>query len=139
MADQDPQEIWQAFYENKKAQRIEEAEGLWQQMENAGVNEETILALDFVHIGNDKEAIDALKEQLSENYNVTISPAENDYLHVKGTTRPEGINLSREQHLAWVEFMADVAQSYACVFSTWSLKAPELNASFLSENIESAT
>lgn len=139
MTDQDPEEIWKTFYDKKKAQRLAEAEELWSQMENAGVTEETVMALDFVHFGNDKKGIDALRDQLSENYNVTSSAADNGYWYVNGTTRPEGINLSKEQHIGWVEFMADVAQSYACVFSTWSLEAPELNASFLSESIEIAS
>ncbi len=139
MTGQDPEEIWRAYYQNKKSQRLAEADALWIQMENAGVTEETILALDFVHIGNDKEGIDALKDQLSENYNVAIRRGDNDYWYLNGTTRPGGINLSQEQHQAWVEFMADVAQSYACVFSSWSLEAPELKANFLSERIESAS
>jgi hypothetical protein len=54
----------------------------------------------------------------------------------KGTTRPDGITLNQEEHLEWVAFMADVAQSYACVFSSWSFEAPSLNLRFESEQIE---
>ena len=108
-------------------------------MESVGVNEDTVLALDFVHFGNNEDNIKGLSSQLSEHYNITVEAADGeDYFLVKGTTRPEGITLTQEQHLAWVEFMSDVAQSYACVFSTWSLEAPELETSFSSENIESA-
>jgi len=79
------------------------------------------------------------KDKPKITHNVEISQADNEYWYVKGTTRPEGINLSKEQHRAWVEFMADVAQSYACVFSSWSLESPELKSSFQSESIESAS
>jgi hypothetical protein len=139
MTEQDPQIVWEDYYRRKKEQRTDEAVTLWQQMENAGVTEETVMALDFLHFGNNEEDVKSLSNQLSENYNIKIEPAEEEkHWYVKGTTRPEGITLTKEQHLAWVEFMSDVAQSYACVFSTWSFEVPSLNVSFHSEEIESA-
>jgi hypothetical protein len=139
MTEQDPQIVWEDYYRRKKEQRTDEAVTLWQQMENAGVTEETVMALDFLHFGNNEEDVKSLSNQLSENYNIKIEPAEEEKpWYVKGTTRPEGITLTKEQHLAWVEFMSDVAQSYACVFSTWSFEVPSLNVSFHSEEIESA-
>ncbi len=139
MTEQDSQEVWEDYYRRKKEQRIAEAIALWQQMDNSGVTEATVMALDFLYFGNNEEDVNSLSDQLSENYNIEIEPAEDKkYWHIKGTTRPEGITLSKEQHLAWVEFMVDVAQSYACVFSTWSFEVPSLSASFHSEEIESA-
>ncbi len=66
-----------------------------------------------------------------------VPSAEEGYWLSKGTTRPYGITLNREQHLAWVEFMADVAHSCGCVFLTWSLEAPSLGAHFHREAVES--
>lgn len=135
MTEQDTQKTWAQFYQSKKAKRKAEAATLWSQMENAGVDEDTVLVLDFVHFGNNEENVRDLVSQLSENYNITIDPAGNDdYFLIKGTTRPEGITLSQEQHLAWVEFMAEVAESYACVFSTWDFEAPSLKLRFSSES-----
>jgi hypothetical protein len=140
MTEQDPQEVWEDYYRRKKEQRINEAIALRQQMEIAGVSEETFMALDFLLFGNNEEDVRSLSSQLSENYNTDIeSTEEENYWHVKGTTRPEGITLTKEQHLAWVEFMSDVAQSYACVLSNWSFEVPSLKMSFRSDEIESAS
>ena len=140
MAVQDPQAIWSDYYERKKQQRADEAASMWKQMEAAGVNSETVLALDFVHFGTSLEKVQALANQLSENYSMSVvAEQEPGYWSAKGTTRPYGIELSQEQHLSWVDFMCDVAHSYGCVFSTWSLEATSLGTQFLSEGIESAS
>ena len=138
MTTKDPQKTWNEYYEKKKRQRMEEATKLWEQMSNSGVTAETVLAIDFLHFGTNKENVNDLEKQLSENYEVEVVPGEEEgYCYIKGTTRPYGINLSKEQHAGWVEFMSDMAQSYACVFSTWSIEAPSLGVSFDSESIES--
>ncbi|WPD22953.1 MAG: hypothetical protein SD837_00020 [Candidatus Electrothrix scaldis] len=139
MTDQDPQQTWEDYYRRKRSERLAEAEILWDQMESAGVNEVTVLALDFVHFGRNENDARDLSVQLSEHYSVAVEPADQEgYFFVRGTTRPEGITLTKEQHTGWVEFMCDVAQSYACVFSTWSLEAPKLSKTFPSEDVESA-
>jgi N-acetyl-alpha-D-muramate 1-phosphate uridylyltransferase len=121
-------------------QRLAEAEVLWKQMSNSGLTEDTIIALDFTHFGKSEEDAAALANQLSENYKVEVIPAQEDgYWYVKGTTRPHGITLTEEQHAGWVEFMADVAQSHSCVFSTWSLESPALSMKFESERVENAS
>lgn len=136
MTTEDPQKTWSDYYKRKKLQRMEEASILWEQMCNSGINEETVLALDFLHFGSSHENITALANQLSENYEMEIAPSDQEgYWFAKGTTRPHGITLTKEQHSGWVEFMADVAQSYGCVFSTWSLEEPSLGIKFNSENI----
>lgn len=39
-----------------------------------------------------------------------------------GTTRPYGVDgMIGDQLIAWITFMCDVANSHACVFSTWKL------------------
>ena len=140
MTTEDPQKTWDEYYKNKKIQRMEEATKLWDLMSDSGVNEETVLALDFLHFGTSQENIKELATQLSENYEMEVVPGEEEgYWYAKGTTRPHGITLTKEQHSGWVEFMSDVAQSYVCVFSTWSLEAPTLRLKFDSKKIESAS
>lgn len=139
MSEQDTDAVCESYYENKKAQRRSEAVQLISQMVEAGITDSTILALDFTHFGNNQEGLKGLQSQLSENYEISVEKADGEYWYLKGTTRPYGITLSAEDHLAWVEFMADVAQSYGFVFSTWSLEAPELKRVFDSGGIDSAT
>lgn len=136
----DTQNTWSEYYERKREQRIAEASELWRLMQKAGVTEETVLALDFVLFGTSQSDVASLAEQLSENYEMQVLPGNEDgYWLSKGTTRPHGITLNQEQHLDWVEFMADVAHSYGCVLSTWSLEAPSLAVHFNSDAIESAS
>ena len=133
------QEIWEVYYQQKKSQRLEEAHVLCKQLQDSDLTEETVLALDFVHFSKSHENAKLLSEQLSENYTIEIVAGEDDIWYINGTSRPYGLTLSSEEHIGWVEFMADVAQSYACVFSTWSLEVPSLNLNFKSEPIESAS
>ena len=133
------QEIWEEYYRNKKSQRLEEANKLCEQLKDAGVTEETVLALDFVHFSKSHENAQSLAEQLSENYTIDIVAGEEEVWYINGTSRPYGLTLSSEQHLSWVEFMADVAQSHSCVFSTWSLEASSLKLKLSSESIESVS
>lgn len=137
MPTDDSQEVWEEYYRRKKSQRLEEASQLCSQMQNAGVNDETVLALDFVHFAKSHENAKLLAEQLSENYTIEIVAGEDDVWYINGTSRPYGLTFSSEQHLGWAEFMADVSQSHACVFSAWSLEAPSLKLKFNSESIVS--
>jgi hypothetical protein len=140
MQGEDPQNIWAEYYERKKAQRLEEASCLSSQMFAAGVTSDTVLALDFTHFGTSLTNVQALAAQLSENYEMQVASGKEQGIWLaNGTTRPNGITLEHAQHLAWVEFMSDVAQSHACVFSTWSLEAPSLGVRFNSEHAPSAT
>ncbi len=140
MPPEDLQQVWEDYYSRKKSQRFQEAADLWRQMEAAGVASDTVFALDFVLFGQSQHDARALANQLSENYEMEVVEPEGDgYWFVKGTTRPYGIEMTEEQHLDWVDFMVDVAKSYACVFSTWTIEAPALGAKFHSEEIESAS
>lgn len=139
MPPDDPQEMWEEYYRNKKSQRLEEAHKLCEQLQGAGVTEKTVLALDFVHFSKTHENAQSLADQLSENYTIDVVASEDGVWFINGTSRPYGLTLSSEQHIGWVEFMADVAQSHACVFSTWSLEAPSLNLKLGSEAIASAS
>lgn len=132
----DPQKAWNEYYDRIKNRRLKAAELLWDDVEAAGADAETWFSLDFTHFGNDRAGAEGLAHQLSENYAVELSAAESGYWFVKGTTRPEGVSLTREQHNTWVEFMADVAQSYACVFSGWMLEAPRLQRKFQSAHLD---
>jgi hypothetical protein len=133
----DPQKTWDDYYDRIKRRRIAAAAALWSELEAAGANEETIFALDFAHFGNTRDDVDDLARQLSENYTLKISArSEHNYWDVKGTTRPDGICFTKDEHNAWVEFMVDVARSYACVFSEWTLEAPALGRTFQSSHFD---
>lgn len=137
---EDPREVWADYYQRKKSQRMQEAAALSAEMSAAGVTSDTVMALDFVHFGSVKEAVEALAAQLSESYAMqVVADANEGYWLASGTTRPHGITLTEEQHLGWVDFMCDVAQSHACVFSRWSLDAVSLGRKFESERIASAS
>lgn len=136
MAD-DPQKIGDDYYDRIKRRRLAEAALLWGEIEASGSSEETIFALDFVHFGNNRDDVDDLARQLSENYATKVSArSKQNYWVVRGTTRPESICLTADQHAAWVEFMVDVARSYACVFSEWMLEAPALGLTFQSAHLD---
>ena len=131
------QHTWDDYYDRIKRRRIAAATLLWDEIEAAGADEQTIFALDFFHFGNNRNDVDDLVGQLSENYTLKISArSEQDYWDIKGTTRPNGICLTRDEHAAWVEFMVDVARSYACVFSEWTLEAPALGGTFQSKQLD---
>lgn len=133
---QDPQGTWSEYYDRKKSERLHEARALCLAMRSAGVRDDTVLALDFTCFGSSAPAVRALATQLAENYDVRVSPGKEPGYHlVTGTTRPHGITLSPEQHVAWVEFMSDIARSHACVFSEWSLEAPSLRKTFRSSEV----
>jgi hypothetical protein len=133
----DPQETWDGYYDRIKRRRLAAAALLWGEIEAAGANEETTFALDFAHFGNNHDDVDSLAQQLSENYTTEVSErTEQSYWEVRGTTRPKGISLTKDQHTVWVEFMADVARSYACAFSEWTLEAPALGRTFQSAYLD---
>ena len=129
----DPRQTWSDYHDRKKAERLSEADALWQAMRAAGVDEAVVLALDFVCFGPARPDADGLARQLSENYHVRVDAAkEPGYYTVTGTTRPHGITLDAQRLKDWVAFMADVARSHACVFSEWTLEAPALRKAFRS-------
>ena len=136
MNSQDSDKLWDEYYQRKKLQRIEEANILIKQISNLGIKEETVFALDFVHFAKSEADARSLAQQLSESYSIDVATGEDGVWYINGTSRPYGITLSPTQHLKWVEFMADVAQSHACVFSTWNLEVRSLNLKFSSESID---
>jgi len=99
------------------------------------ISSDTNLVLDFSFFTQDENGAKGIQKQLSENYKVTIAK-EDEYWHINGTSRPYAVNLTPEQHLGWVEFMHDVALSYGCVFSVWSITEPKENKVWSSEDIE---
>ena len=125
----EPQKTWQEYYAEKRKQRLKEGISLWQSLISAGVTQEAILALDFLHFSSSEDGAIRLAEQLSENYEISLSERDG-YWYIEGTTRPYGIKLTEQEHMDWVKFMSDVAQSHGCVFSTWSIEAPELDKTF---------
>lgn len=128
--------MWQDYAERKRAARRAEAAQVWAALTAAGVTGNTVLAVDFVHFAADEAAIEALEQQLSENYRVTRTRGPHGYHVLTGTTRPYGVTLSATDHLAWVDFMCDVAGSHGCTFSSWSLTAPALGVTIGSDAFE---
>lgn len=120
----DPQRIWEEYYQRIRRRRIREAEILHAQMSGDDVTDSTVLAIDFRHFSRDEDSILGLAAQLSEHYATTITRCETDnrYWQLDGTTRPDCIDgMTRQRCVDWVSFMCDVAQSHGCVFSTWQL------------------
>lgn len=132
---EDPQQIWTDYYARIRQRRIAQAKALHEQMSADGVTDETLLTIDFLHFGNDEADVEDLAEQLSENYTMTvIERPEKDYWNAEGTIYPCAVDgISPERGIAWVEFMCDVAESYACVFSTWKFTDAERQISWTSE------
>ena len=135
MSAQDPQATWSEYLARKKSDRLAEAQAMRQHMQGAGVGAESVLAMDFLHFGPGQEQAQALAAQLREHYTVKVSAdARPGYWLVEGTTRPYGVTLEGSQLVDWADFMADVAQSHGCVFSSWTVEAPALGARFRSED-----
>ena len=131
----DHQKTWEDYYSRIRNRRLEEAGHIWDRMEQLGVTSETDIFIDFTHFGNVSEQLQALAEQLSENYDATIGePDSNGYQTLSCTTKPYETALSRNEFLSWIEFMCDVSQSYGCVFSTWHVECPVLNAVWSNKN-----
>jgi hypothetical protein len=106
-------------------------------MERYGVDEATVLAIDFVLFSPDATKAESLAEQLRENYSVTLGDDEgSDYTLIRGTTRPYGVRFSSQGFYRWIDFMCEVAKSHGCVFSSWSAESRELNRSWSNEKIE---
>lgn len=135
----DPQQIWDEYYQRIRRSRIREAEIVHAQMSEDNVTDSTVLAIDFRHFSGDEDSIRSLATQLSEHYATTIKPSESDdqYWVLDGTTRPDGIDGMTEQRCVdWVSFMCDVAQSHGCVFSTWRLTDPRRSQSWSNQKID---
>lgn len=130
-----PDGIWTDYHARKRAERLEEAETVWRRLTEAGVDEQTVLVVEFVHFGPEQANAEALARQLSEHYTMSLESAADGYWRAKGTTRPYGITLTAQDHGAWVEFMCDVARSHGCVFSTWMVEAPALQLRVDSEAV----
>lgn len=135
MSDKDAQKTWDEYHERIKNRRLAEAKVINKELEKNSITSETDLVLDFSFFTQDEAGANALKNQLGENYEMTITKKD-EYWHIKGTSRPYAVNLSADQHMGWVEFMHDVALSFGCIFSTWSITEPKYNITWSNEKIE---
>ncbi|MEL7500567.1 MAG: hypothetical protein AAFN77_23445 [Planctomycetota bacterium] len=119
----DAQQIWTDYYARIRRRRIAEAELIGSQLVADGVTADTVLALDFKHFGTVESNVRGLADQLSENYSMTVLLSDDgETWFANGTTRPYGVDgMVGDQLQDWAAFMCDVANSYACVFSTWKL------------------
>jgi hypothetical protein len=135
MNELDAQTTWDEYHERIKSRRLAEAKVINSKLESHNVTAETDLILDFSFFTKDESGAKNIQVQLSENYEMSILH-DGEYWHVNGTSRPYAVNLTGEQHLGWVEFMHDVALSYGCIFSTWSITEPKTEKVWSNENIE---
>ena len=140
MTQDDAQATWDDYYGRIRARRTSEAKQLFSAMRENGVTDETVLLLDFRHFSSEKGDADNLGKQLAENYDIRITQdIQSNHWFVDGTTRPDGITLTESQCIDWVTFMADVAQSHGCVFSTWRLTDTRNDRSWSNESFEADT
>lgn len=135
MNEQDTQKTWDEYHERIKNRRLAQAKVINLELESHDVTSETNLILDFSFFTQDEAGAKNIQTHLSENYEISISK-DGEYWHINGTSRPYAVNLTTEQHLSWVEFMHDVALSYGCIFSTWSVTEPKNKHVWSNENIE---
>ena len=135
MEKEEAEKTWDEYHERIKNRRIAEAKIINDDLKKHNITGDTDLILDFSFFTQDENGAKGIQEQLSENYKVTISK-DGKYWHINGTSRPYTVNLTTEQHLGWVEFMHDVALSYRCIFSVWSITDPKDNNVWSNENIE---
>jgi hypothetical protein len=126
-----------SYQEQISSRRLAEAKQLWTTMQRDGFTENTVDALDFTFFSNDKNGVENLVKALSENYTAeTTNAHEEGYWLIKGTTRPYGNELNKEQSLGWVEFMVFLGFSNNAVFSTWSVYEPKSKTTWSSEEID---
>ncbi|MBR9728938.1 hypothetical protein ACFOD0_14655 [Shewanella intestini] len=134
----DPQQTWDDYYSRIKTRKVDEATKLWENMLKAEVSSETVFTMDFTHFCDLPEKLKELGKQLSENYELEFSDVDDKgYQFLSGTTRPYGNELSQVDFIGWVEFMCDVAQSYSCVFSSFTIESPELGLIWSNKDVES--
>ncbi len=135
MNEQEAQKTWDEYHDRIKNRRLAEAKVINLELEKHAITSETDLILDFSFFTQDESGAKDIQTQLSENYEMSIIK-DGEYWHINGTSRPYAVNLTTEQHLGWVEFMQDVALSYGCIFSTWSITEPKAKHVWSNENIE---
>jgi len=135
MNQEEAQRTWDEYHKKIKMRRLAEAKIINTELDSNGITTETDLILDFNFFTQDEVGAKGIKEQLSENYEMSMYQ-EGEYWKISGTSRPYAVNLSTEQHLSWVEFMHDVALSYGCIFSTWTITEHKTQKSWSNENIE---
>lgn len=135
MNEQEAQKTWDEYHERIKNRRLAQAKVINSELERNAIRGDTDLILDFRFFTQDESGAKGIQSQLSENYEISISK-DGEYWLIDGTSRPYAVNLTTEQHLGWVEFMHDIALSYGCIFSTWSITNPQNKHVWSNENIE---
>ena len=132
------QQVWNDYYARIRRRRIAEAEFITSKLGADGVTADTVLALDFKHFGTVEADVRRLSDQLSENYSMTVLQSDDGKSwFANGTTRPYGVDgMVGDQLRDWAAFMCDVANSYACVFSTWKLVDPQRKVEWATDDLD---
>jgi len=126
-----------AYRQRISDRRNAEATALWKLMEKDGFTSASIAALDFLFFSDSKADAEALAKVLSISYTTGVVAADRPgYWYIKGTTRPYGSQVSREQWMSWVKYMVTVGFENNSVFSTWSAYEPKTKKTWSSESIE---
>ena len=137
MTHDDPQATWDAYHTRIRARRVSEVKRVFDAMREDGVTNDLVLYLDFRHFSSEKPDAENLGKQLSENYDIHVTQdGQSTYWFVDGTSRPDGVSLTESQLVDWVAFMADVARSHGCVFSTWRLTDTANGRSWSNESVD---
>lgn len=135
MTKQEAEKIWDEYHSRINNRRLSEAKVINDSLFTKEGMPEIDLVLDFEFFTLDKKGAIGLKNQLSENYEMSLEKKD-DYWSILGTTKPYAVGVTAEKHLDWVQFMHDVALSYRCIFSTWKVTNFENGQSWSNENIE---
>ncbi|PBO11753.1 hypothetical protein CI710_04595 [Aeromonas salmonicida] len=98
MDQEEAKKTWDEYHERIKMRRLAEAKIINAELGSNGITTETDLILDFNFFTQDKEGAKGIKEQLSENYEMSMYQ-DGEYWKISGTSRPYAVNLSTEQHL----------------------------------------
>ncbi|USD36893.1 hypothetical protein [Ferrimonas sp. SCSIO 43195] len=98
MSKQDAQKTWGEYHERIKNRRLTQARLINLELDKNNITSEIDLILDFSFFTQNEAGANGLKNQLSENYEMTISK-KGEYWHINGTSRPYAVNLTTEQHL----------------------------------------
>ena len=85
MSEQDAQKTWDEYHERIKNRRLAQAKVINLELEKNSITSETDLILDFSFFTQDEAGADGIKNQLSENYEMTISK-KGEYWHINGTS-----------------------------------------------------
>ncbi|MCA9215196.1 MAG: hypothetical protein KDB27_19145 [Planctomycetales bacterium] len=76
MNDDEAEAVWRNYYIRIRNRRLDEAEQLIAASRKDGITDHSEMLLDFRHFSSAEAGIEQLKQQLAENYEVSVSKDE---------------------------------------------------------------